>query len=189
MKTPGYSEFLNLFGSLTVFDVAQLILAGAFLYFVGKAVIKFILSRYEAAKKKDSQLQLALDTIQHYPEWRKQSLDVQESLTNSIKALQQAQTEIVDRIDKMEEGNRKRKLNELRASLIKSYQYYTSEQYNPSKSWTQMEADSFWASFGDYEELDGDGYMHSVVQPAMLMLSVISMDDMEAISQLMKSRR
>ena len=50
--------------------------------------------------------------------------------------------------------------------------YYTTEETNPSKSWTQMEAEAFWGLFSDYEEAGGNGYMHSVVQPAMTELTV-----------------
>ena len=38
-----------------------------------------------------------------------------------------------------------------------------------------MEAESYWALFGDYEDLGGDGYMHTVVQPEMNKLDVIDM--------------
>lgn len=35
-----------------------------------------------------------------------------------------------------------------------------------------MEAEAFWGLFRDYEEAGGNGYMHSVVQPAMTELIV-----------------
>ena len=52
-----------------------------------------------------------------------------------------------------------------------------------------MEYDAFWEMFKDYERVDGDGHMHTVVQPAMRMLDVIRMEDTEKIAELMKSRR
>ena len=35
-----------------------------------------------------------------------------------------------------------------------------------------MEAEAFRELFGDYERAGGDGYMHSVVQPAMNRLRI-----------------
>ena len=51
-----------------------------------------------------------------------------------------------------------------------------------------MEAEAFWELFKDYEDVDGDGYVHSEVQPAMNLLEVIEMEDTEKVTQLMKSR-
>ena len=73
----------------------------------------------------------------------------------------------------MEEDSRKREVNKIRGKLIQSYHYYTNPDRNPSKSWTRMEAEAFWATFADYEELGGNGYVHSVIQPTMEALEII----------------
>ena len=52
-----------------------------------------------------------------------------------------------------------------------------------------MEADAFWSLFWDYEAVDGNGYVHSVVQPQMESLDIISMEDDDAIVALMNSRK
>ena len=49
--------------------------------------------------------------------------------------------------------------------------------------------EAFWKIFKDYEELDGNGHVHSEVQPAMRNLEVIPMHEVEKISELMHSRR
>ena len=67
----------------------------------------------------------------------------------------------------MEEENRRRERNKLRDRILQSYRYYTSPEKNPMRAWSEMEADAFWKIFKDYEDLDGDGYVHSEVQPAM----------------------
>ena len=36
-----------------------------------------------------------------------------------------------------------------------------------------MESEAFWELFRDYEDVNGDGHMHTVVQPAMNLLKVI----------------
>ena len=56
-------------------------------------------------------------------------------------------------------------------------------------SWSEMEADAFWKMFGDYEEADGDGHMHTKVQPEMRSLNVILMHEDEKLSELMQSRK
>ena len=38
-----------------------------------------------------------------------------------------------------------------------------------------MESEAFWDLFKEYEEADGDGYMHTEVQPAMNLLTVLEM--------------
>ena len=91
--------------------------------------------------------------------------------------------------DKIERNNRKREVNKLRDTLVRNYTYYTSKDKNPLYAWTKMESEAFWDLFTDYEDMGGDGYMHTVVQPAMLQLHVIDINDVESISELMKNRK
>ena len=80
------------------------------------------------------------------------------------------------KIAEMEEDSKRRERNKLQDRLLQSYRYYTNTERNPEQTWTKMEAEAFWELFGDYERLNGDGYMHTVVQPAMNKLTVIEMD-------------
>ena len=57
------------------------------------------------------------------------------------------------------------------------------------QAWTEMEADSFWEQFSEYEDNGGNGHMHTIVQPAMNKLSVIKMDDSNGLYELMHSRK
>ena len=41
-----------------------------------------------------------------------------------------------------------------------------------------MEAEAFWHLFADYEAMDGNGFMHQTVKPAMAKLTVIQMSDL-----------
>ena len=52
-----------------------------------------------------------------------------------------------------------------------------------------MESIAFWGLFEEYEEAHGDGYIHSVVEPAMRMLMVVKMDDVDGIAELARSRK
>lgn len=87
--------------------------------------------------------------------------------------MRKVQAETIARLDRMEEVNTKRERNRTRDKLLQLYRYYTNPESNPSKSWTRMESEAFWEIFGDYEEAGGDGYMHTVVQPAMNALNII----------------
>ena len=52
-----------------------------------------------------------------------------------------------------------------------------------------MEAEAFWKIFKDYEELKGNGYVHTEVQPAMNELEVIPMHETARITELMQGRK
>lgn len=45
-------------------------------------------------------------------------------------------------------------------------------KYVPLGKWTKLESDTFWRIFRDYESRGGNGYMHSIVQPAMEKLEI-----------------
>ena len=97
--------------------------------------------------------------------------------------------EHTERLTKMENDSKKRELNTLRDRLLQSYRYYADKTKNPLQAWTEMEAEAFWNLFADYEEMGGNGYMHSTVQPAMQLLSVIPIHETDSISELMDSRK
>lgn len=41
-----------------------------------------------------------------------------------------------------------------------------------------MEAEAFWELIGEYEKRDGNGYVHTVVIPAMNLLTVVEMNEL-----------
>lgn len=46
-----------------------------------------------------------------------------------------------------------------------------------------MEAEAFWELFKEYEDRGGNGYVHSVVQPAMNELTVRSLEDLHTADE------
>lgn len=180
--------FLNVFGKLTVANVVQIVLAVAFLIYVGKKIRDYLIKRYEAEQRKDEQLHEALESVRKYPEYRKQSIAIQQKLEGEIQSIRKSQEESVKRLDEMEKDTKRRERNKLRDRLLQNFRYFTSKEKNPLQAWTRMEAEAFWELFKDYEDVDGDGYVHSEVQPAMNLLEVIEMEDTEKVTQLMKSR-
>lgn len=173
----GLEEFKKMFGSITVLNAVEIILAAVFLYLLYRQVSKFIIGRHEAQEEKDEQLKTALDAVSKYPEYRAQSIKVQKELQAEIDALKSAQSEQISRLKKMEDDQTRRERNRLRDRLLQSYRHYTDPAYNPSGSWNRMEAEAFWEMFSDYEDAGGDGYMHSIVQPAMNLLKIVEIGD------------
>lgn len=175
----GLEEFEKLFGGITVLNLLEFLLAIVFLALVYKKIRDYLVKRYEAAKLKDEQLKTALDAVSQYPKYREQSIKIQRELESKIGELKKSQDENTDRLRKMEEIQKRQKRNELRDRLLQSYRYYTDRGRNPSQSWNRMEAEAFWELFGDYEAADGDGYIHTVVQPAMNLLKIVEMGELD----------
>lgn len=192
----GYDEFIGLFGDITVLNVARFILAAAFLFFVARKIRDYLIKKHDAESEKNEQLKQALEAISRYPEYRQQSIKVQKELEAEIQELRDSLKEntriVMDNMGKiaqMEQDTKRRERNKLQDRLLQSYKFYTSTEHNPMQAWTKMEAQAFWELFGDYEKLDGDGYIHSVVQPAMTLLATIEMDDAENVAKLIQNRK
>lgn len=176
----GYDEFIKLFGDITIINVIELILATCFLYFIYKIVRDHFIKTHESEKKREEQLQEALEAVRKYPEYRKQSVEIQKKLESDIKGLRESQEELresqkqtAERLADMEEITKRREKNKLRDCLLQNYRYYTNPTTNPSGTWTRVESETFWALFQDYEDAGGNGYMHEEVAPAMKMLVIV----------------
>lgn len=109
-----------------------------------------------------------------YSVYRQQSLEKQASIDNRFNDVNDKIDELKELILNHYEETKILKRNELREKLLSSYRYYTSIEQNPSQSWNEMEAEAFWHLFKDYENLDGNGFMHTTVKPAMEQLKVVS---------------
>lgn len=172
----GFNQFLNVFGHLTVLQLIEIIFAVIFMIFVYKKTKEYFVATHTAQIKRDEDLKEALGAVRKYPEYRKQSVQIQQKLEQDISDLKTSQEALLKRLIAMEESNKRRDRNKIRDTLLQLYRYYTNIKTNPTQSWTRMESDAFWELFKDYEEAGGDGHMHTVVQPAMNLLTVIEMD-------------
>ncbi len=183
----GMDAFLTLFGDITVSKIVVFIAAIIFLFSIYKEVKKYIDTKIKEQQQKTKQeeeykkkINDAWNETQKYPMYRAQSIQIQSDLETKISGVRDEESNIMkeikkisDRIAKMEEGAREREKNRLRDLLIKYYKHYTSLEANPSQSWTDMEKMSYDALLKDYEELGGNDYIHSTVDPAMKALNVI----------------
>lgn len=177
MKT--LDAFIATFGDITVVQVVEFVLAAVCVYVVYKKISKVLIEQHEAQKLKDEQLQEALEGVHKYPEYRQQSLEIQQELQGDIQELRdaqqelrQAQKEIIQHLTEMEEQKKRRDRNKLRDLLLQNYRYYTNKETNPSQSWSKMESEAFWELFTDYEDMGGNGYMRTTVMPEMQRLVV-----------------
>lgn len=169
----GFDEFTKLFGKISVLNVIELLLAGVFLYLIYKKVRDHLIKVHESEKKRDEQLHEALEAVRKYPEYRRQSVQIQQKLESEIQALRKSQEENMERLVAMEELTKRRERNKLRDRLLQNYRFYTNPETNPNMSWTRMESEAFWELFRDYEDAGGNGYVHTEVLPAMERLTVI----------------
>lgn len=183
------NEFLNIFGDITISQVVAFTIAIVFLFQIWRKFKDYLTNKYEAEKQQQKQIQEVINQVKEYPKWRQQSLDVQKNFTDAITELERGQKEQAEQLKQIEESNRKRELNKMFNRLLTCFQYYTNNEKNPMKAWTEMESSSFWNMFHDYEELGGDGYMHTEIKPQMEMLVKIPMHETERVTELMQSRK
>lgn len=119
---------------------------------------------------------------------REQSFEKQHSLTDMIDKINDAQKEIIKKVDDLAEQNRKYELADIRETLLQAYRYYTSPVTNPTMSWTSMECHTFMEQYQNYKDRGGNSHMQDVVYPAMRKLIEIPMHEYDAIAELMESR-
>lgn len=107
-------------------------------------------------------------------EYRQQSLQKQADIQQQFADMNAKIDTLIQMIDIQHNETREIKKNELREKLLNMYHHYTSLEQNPEQEWSEIEAEVFWNLFKDYEKLKGNGFMHSIVKPAMMKLKVVS---------------
>ena len=173
-------QFLATFGDITIGEVTIVLLAVFFGYAFYKELKKLNDSKIEERQAKleeekahKKKVDEAWEVTRKYPIYHQESIDIRDGLKKEIQELRSYIDTMMKRFEEIEEQNRKRECSKLRDMLLQNYRYYTSEQQNPSKSWTRMESEAFWELFREYEEAGGNGYMHTDVQPAMERLNIV----------------
>lgn len=178
----GIDEFTKIFGNITVLNVIEIALAAAFIVWIYKKLKAHFTMLHENEtkrinedKERDKKINTLLEEVGKYPQYRQQSINIQNKLENEMAALRNTITTTTNKLAQMEEDTKRRERNKARDRLIQNYRYYTSLENNPSQSWTEMESEAFWECFEDYEKDGGNGYLHTVVQPEMRKLKVIKL--------------
>lgn len=149
----------------------------------------------ETVEKIGERITKVEEAVGHYPEYRAQSLQIQNQLEqtdkNILEVCDSIKSAVIanrERLDKRLDDLERREKNSLRAKILEEYRLYTDERKNPKQAWTEMEHHSFFKLVEDYESLGGNDYVHSTVLPAMNELDVISMSDSEKLKELYQSR-
>lgn len=146
--------------------------------------------------ERDARITAIETTISMLPTYRAQSLQIQQQLQNTDGEILTALVDIKNgirenqdilntRLDRLED----REKNSIRAKLLDEYRLFTDEHKNPMHAWSEMEHHAFFKLVHDYEDLDGNDYVHDDVLPAMNRLEVIPMSNKEKLLELMQSRR
>jgi hypothetical protein len=149
----------------------------------------------EENSERDKKIAKLEEAVKKYPEYRSQSLKIQDQLQCADNAIVELCKEIKNdviangemlnaRLSSLE----RREKNSLRAKILAEYRLYTDEIKNPMQAWSEMEHHSFFKLVEDYESLGGNDYVHGTILPAMNELDVIPMDDLHALKDLYSSR-
>lgn len=158
-----------------------------------KKIVNNLILRIDSQEQDIKKLQ---DIVDKLPEYREQSLKIQAelkdtdvSITELCKTIKnevvENRKEVMQKLNRLEE----REKNALRAKILEEHRFYTDEQRNPLKAWSEMEEHSFRKLVEDYEALGGNDYVHEIVLPDMNLLDVISMQDSIRLKELYDSRK
>lgn len=181
--------FMELFGKMSIADVVVFLAAIGFLVVIFIKAYKFITQIHDYIQERRESLDIVNNTINEIKENLKGFEERLDIIDVSLNEVIIRQNDLAGQYIDFETETRNHNLNKLRDRLLQIYRYYTSNEKNPLKAWTEMEKDAFDKLFKDYEKLGGDGFMHSTVEPAMASLTIISMTDTEEVSALMSSRK
>ena len=158
-----------------------------------KKIVNNLILRMDSQEQNIKKLQDAVDKL---PQYREQSLKIQAELKETDVSITEIcetiKNEVVEnRKEVMQKLNRleEREKNALRAKILEEHRFYTDEQRNPLKAWSEMEEHSFRKLVEDYEALGGNDYVHEIVLPDMNRLDVISMQDSIRLKELYDSRK
>lgn len=191
----GQEEFINTFGTLTVAFVVEIIIAIVGIIIAYNKLKDKIIGSYKERKQQEDDIKEALTGVRNMPTYRQQSLKIQKELKDNdnkildtCKKIQDGVAEnqkiLNERLDRLEDRER----NDLREKILNMHRLFTSKKRNPMQAWSEMERDSFNELIKDYESLNGNGHIHTVVIPDMHKLRVILMTDAEALAELFHSR-
>lgn len=180
----GANELVKMFGDVTVSRIISILIVIGFCYMVYKRVKEYFNAMFESEKtrteheaEQDKKLEVTLEAVNNLPGYRKQSLEIQKQFSDQIKKLEEKQNELMDKLIQMEDDIKRRERNKSREELLRAYRFYTNPEKNPTLSWNKMEAASFWERVSDYEKDGGNDYIHSIVKPAMNMLTVVDIEE------------
>ena len=192
--------FLSIFGNLTILHVVEFLFAMYFIIRVSMDAIKYINRKHDEEQQKTADLAEALDGVRQMPKYRADSIkiqgqleqkiiDVHNEMNNKFEDVATKFDAVMDRLNAMDEDNKKRARNRIREELMQGHRMFTDPIKNPMKAWSSLEHDSWFALYEDYLDCNGNGDMQYRICPEMNNLDIIHMDDTEKLYELMHSRK
>ena len=204
-------QFLKLFGSITILDVVEFIIAVSFFVAGFVKFIKFVNTKHDVEQQRTADIQEALDGVRALPQYRAQSkqiqgelkteittvhdnletkiLNLEQKVDSKIDGLQDTLDGIVAHLKEIDEDRKKRERNKAREELLQGHRMFCDVDKNPMKAWSQLEHDSWMARYEDYIECGGNGDMQKRIYPDMCDLMIVHMDDEGKLYELMRSRK
>lgn len=204
-------QFLKLFGSITILDVVEFILAVSFLIAALVKFIKFINAKHDEDQQRKADLQEALTGARALPlcqahgkqahedlkteittvhdNLETQILNLEQKVDVKIDGLKDTLDSIVAHLKEIDDDRKKRERNKAREELLQGHRMFCDVDKNPMKAWSQLEHDSWMARYEDYIECGGNGDMKKRIYPDMSDLMIVHMDDEEKLYELMRSRK
>lgn len=189
------SEFLKIFGELTLSSVVTFVVAIVFIAGGIVKLYKFVVKKHDLQQErtqalKDIQVKLVeiTDSQRKMEETIATFTKKQEALEEGLAIISEQQTELSARQQEFEQTAKERNLSKLKNLLIQSYNYYYNENTNPLKMWSELEKENFYNLLQDYEAEGGNGYIHTNVVPDIATLTVVPMHDSDKINEMLKSR-
>lgn len=191
----GGEEIKNIFGTMTVAMLIEVVVAVVGIWIAYKKLKDKIIGSYKERKQQQDDIEEALTGVRALPKYREQSKKIQDELRGNDDKILSTCQKIQDgvdenqrilnkRLDKLEDRER----NALRAKILDMHRLFTSKKRNPMQAWSEMEKNAFDDLIKDYESLNGNGYVHTVVIPEMNTLRVILMTDLAGLAELFHSR-
>ena len=184
----GLEEISNTFGKMTVALLIEIIVAIIGIWIAYKKLKDKIIGSYTERQQQREDIDEALTGVRSIPEIHSELKDSDNAILQTCQQIQQGveanQKLLHERLDRLEDRER----NALRAKILDMHRLFTSKKRNPMQAWTEMERDAFFDLIRDYESLNGNGHVHTVVIPEMNLLRVITMTDVKALAELFHSR-
>ena len=172
----GLNEIQSTFGTLTVAFVIEIIVAIVGIWIAYKKLKDKIIGTYKERKQQRDDIDEALEGAKAVD----QLIDTCKKIQAGVDRNQEILNE---RLDRLEDRER----NALRAKILDMHRTFTNKRMNPMQAWTEMEREAFNDLIADYESLNGNGHVHTVVIPEMHKLRVILMSDLQAVAELFHS--
>ena len=135
------------------------------------------------------------ESVNRYPEYRAQSLCIQQQLQEADNGILEVCKAIKDDVvanremlDSRLRSLEAREKNALRDKIYAHWRNFTNLNLNPQQAWTDMEQHTFNELVRDYESLGGNDFVHDTVLPAINNLEIVLMSDIRRLEEVMSAR-